>query len=38
MRLKLKNNSGKLFAIIVAIFALFIIYSLYYAPGADIED
>jgi membrane protein DedA with SNARE-associated domain len=38
MRLKLKNNSGKLFAVIVAIFALFIIYSLYYAPGADIED
>lgn len=38
MRLKLKNNSGKLFAIVIAIFALFIIYSLYYAPGADIED
>ena len=38
MRLKLKNNSGKIFAIIVAIFALFIIYNLYYAPGNDIEE
>jgi len=38
MILKLKNNSGKILAIIVAIFALFILYNLYHAPGAGIED
>ncbi|WP_309500170.1 DedA family protein [Sulfurovum sp.] len=38
MKLKLKNNSGKILAVIVVTFALFIIYNLYYAPGAGIED
>lgn len=38
MKLKLKNNSGKILAVIVITFALFIIYKLYYAPGAGIED
>jgi len=38
MRLKLKNNYGKLFTVIVATFAIYIIYNLYHAPGNDIED
>lgn len=38
MRLKLKNNYGKLFTVIVATFALYILYNLYHAPGNDIED
>ena len=38
MRLKLKNNYGKLFTVIVATFALYIIYNLYHAPGNDIEE
>lgn len=38
MRLKLKNNSGKILAAIVATFAIFILYNLYYAPGDGIED
>jgi membrane protein DedA with SNARE-associated domain len=38
MRQKLKNNSGKLFTVIVTIFALFLAYRLYYAPGDGIDE
>lgn len=38
MRRKLKNNSGKIFTIIVATFTLFLAYNLYYAPGDGIDD
>ncbi|MDQ1325845.1 MAG: hypothetical protein QG564_969 [Campylobacterota bacterium] len=38
MRQKLKNNSGKIFTIIFTIFALFLVYNLYYAPGDGIDD
>ncbi|DAB40305.1 MAG TPA: DedA family protein [Sulfurovum sp. UBA12169] len=38
MRQKLKNNSGKLFTVIVTIFALFLAYGLYYAPGDGIDE
>lgn len=38
MQRKIKKHSGKIFAIIVATFALFLIYNLYYAQGEGIED
>lgn len=38
MRQKLKNNSGKLFTVIITIFALFLAYGLYYAPGDGIDE
>lgn len=38
MQKNLKKHSGKIFAIVVVTFALFLIYNLYHAPGEAIDD
>ncbi|MFA7083818.1 MAG: DedA family protein [Arcobacteraceae bacterium] len=35
---KIKKHSGKIFAIIVAVFAFFLVYNLYLAPGDAIDE
>lgn len=38
MQSNFKKHAGKIFAIIVTIFALFLVYNLYHAPGEAIDD
>lgn len=38
MKQKLKNNSGKIFTFALSVFALFVAYALYHAPGSGIDE